>query len=80
MDISPWFGVAGPANLPPDVVAKIGAALDKAGDDPEFLKQLDTLGASPIRGSTVESFTADIGKEEAYWNKWAKEIGAPLQK
>jgi tripartite-type tricarboxylate transporter receptor subunit TctC len=79
LDISPWFGVAGPAKLPPDVVAKIGAALDKADDDPEFLKQLDTIDATSIHGSTAESFTADVGKEEAYWNKWAKEIGAPLQ-
>jgi tripartite-type tricarboxylate transporter receptor subunit TctC len=79
LDISPWFGVAGPANLPPDVVAKIGAALDRAEGDPEFLKQLDTIDATSIHGSTVESFTADVGKEEAYWNTWAKEIGAPLQ-
>jgi len=34
----------------------------------------------PIRGSTAESFTADIGKEQVYWDKWAKDIGAPLQK
>ena len=80
LDVSPWFGVAGPAKLPPEVVAKIGAALDKGADDPEFLKHLDTLGAVPIRGSTAESFTADIGKEQVYWDKWAKDISAPLQK
>jgi len=34
----------------------------------------------PIRGSTAESFTADIGKEQVYWDKWAKDISAPLQK
>ncbi|MBW5433691.1 tripartite tricarboxylate transporter substrate binding protein [Bradyrhizobium canariense] len=80
IDISPWFGVAGPPGLPADVVAKVGAALDKASSDPEFLKQLETIGATLITGSTVESFTSDVGKEEAYWNKWAKDIGAPLQK
>ncbi|MCK1510108.1 tripartite tricarboxylate transporter substrate binding protein [Bradyrhizobium sp. 18] len=80
IDISPWFGIAGPPGLPADVVAKIGAALDKASGDPEFLKQLETIGATPIAGSTVETFTADVGQEEAYWNKWAKDIGAPLQK
>ncbi|UPK34315.1 tripartite tricarboxylate transporter substrate binding protein [Bradyrhizobium sp. 186] len=80
LDISPWFGVAGPPNLPAAVVAKVGAALDKASSDPEFLKQLETIGATLITGSTVESFTAEVGQEEAYWNKWAKDIGAPLQK
>ncbi|MCK1401332.1 tripartite tricarboxylate transporter substrate binding protein (plasmid) [Bradyrhizobium sp. 4] len=80
LDISPWFGVAGPPNLPADVVAKVGAALDKASSDPEFLKQLETIGATLITGSTVSTFTAEVGQEEAYWNKWAKDIGAPLQK
>lgn len=80
LDISPWFAVAGPPNLPADVVAKVGAALDKASSDPEFLKQLETIGATLITGSTVASFTAEVGQEEAYWNKWAKDVGAPLQK
>jgi tripartite-type tricarboxylate transporter receptor subunit TctC len=78
LDVSPWFGIAGPAKLPPEVVAKVGAALDKIADDKEFLAQLDTLGAVPIQGSTAESVTRDIGQEVAFWNKWAKDVGAPL--
>ena len=46
----------------------------------EFLAQLDTLGAVPIHGSTAESVTRDIGQEVAFWNKWAKDVGAPLAK
>ena len=75
MDISPWFGVAGPANLPPDITAKIGAALDKGADDKEFLARLDTLGAVPIRGSTAESFSSDIKTELAGWTKLVQESG-----
>ena len=78
LDVSPWFGIAGPAKLPPEVVAKIGAALDKIADDKEFLKQLDALGAIPIHGSTADSVASDIGKEVIFWNKWAKDVGAPL--
>ncbi|WP_407185134.1 Bug family tripartite tricarboxylate transporter substrate binding protein [Bradyrhizobium centrosematis] len=78
LDVSPWFGIAGPAKLPPDVVAKIGAALDKTADDKEFLAQLETLGAFPIHGSTTESVTGDIGREVAFWNDWAKEMGSLL--
>ncbi|WP_027535089.1 tripartite tricarboxylate transporter substrate binding protein [Bradyrhizobium sp. WSM3983] len=78
LDVSPWFGIAGPAKLPPDVVEKIGAALDKAADDKEFLAQLETLGALPIHGSTAESVTTDIGQEVAFWNEWAKEMGGSL--
>jgi len=78
LDVSPWFGIAGPAKLPPEIVAKIGAALDKGADDKEFLAQLDTLGAVPIHGSTPESYSQDVGREIIFWNKWAKEVGGPL--
>jgi tripartite-type tricarboxylate transporter receptor subunit TctC len=78
LDVSPWFGIAGPAKLPPEIAAKIGAALDKAADNKEFLTQLDTLGAVQIRGSTSESYSQDVGREIEFWNKWAKEVGGSL--
>ena len=78
LDVSPWFGIAGPAKLPAEIVAKIGAALDKAADNKEFLTQLDTLGAVHVRGSTSESYSQDVGQEIAFWNKWAKDVGGPL--
>jgi tripartite-type tricarboxylate transporter receptor subunit TctC len=80
LDVSPWFGVAGPADLPPEIVAKIGEALDRGAKDPEFLKQMDTLGAVAVPGTTVASVSADIEREQAYWNNWAKENSASPQK
>ena len=78
LDISPWFGIAGPAKLPPEVVAKIGAALDKGADNKEFLTQLDTLGAVPVHGSTSETYARDVGQEITFWNKWAKDVAGSL--
>ena len=78
IDLSPWFGVAGPANLPPDVVAKLGDALDKVGESQEFRTHLDGLGALPVQRSSSESFTREVGQEIAFWNKWVKDIDAPL--
>lgn len=80
MDLAPWFGIAGPAGMPPEVVSKIGAALDKIRNDPEFAKQLETIGAMPVVGSTVESFTTDVGNEIVFWNNWAKTQDASLAK
>lgn len=80
MDLSPWFGVAGPAGLPADVVKKLGDALDKVATDPEFLKQLETLGAVPVKGSTAAGYTKEVGEEISFWNKWAKEQVAPIQR
>jgi tripartite-type tricarboxylate transporter receptor subunit TctC len=46
--ISSWNGVSGPANMPPEVVAKWEALLKDATSDPEFVKKLDGIGAFPI--------------------------------
>lgn len=78
MDLAPWFGVAGPAGLPQDVVKKVGDSLDKMVEEPEFLAHLERLGALPIKGSTPEGYTKEVGEEIAYWNKWAKEQATPL--
>jgi tripartite-type tricarboxylate transporter receptor subunit TctC len=78
LDISPWFGVVGPADLPADVAKTLGDALDKVTASPEFLTQLETIGAVPIRGSTAESFQKDVAREIVFWNKWAEEIKTPL--
>ena len=78
MDLSPWFGIAGPPGLPPEIVAKIGAALDKAADDKDYLLQFDILGAVPVRGSTPESYSAEVSREIIFWNQWAKQVDATL--
>lgn len=78
LDISPWFGIAGPANLPSDIVAKIGAALDKASDNKEFLAQLNSIGAIPVHGSAPDSYARDVGQEIIFWNKWAKDVSGQL--
>jgi len=78
MDISPWFGVAGPAGMPADVVKKIGAALDKIESNPEFMAQLDTLGAFSVKGTTVESYTKEVDSEIIFWNKWAKDNASQI--
>ncbi|RZI38407.1 tripartite tricarboxylate transporter substrate binding protein, partial [Herbaspirillum sp. HC18] len=74
MDPSPWFGIAGPAGLPPEVVKKVGDALDAMIQNKEFIIQLETMGASPIPGSTADKFTKEVGEEVVFWNKWAQDI------
>ncbi len=42
-----WQMVLGPANMPPEVVAQVEAALKAASEDPEFLDKLVKAGVSP---------------------------------
>ena len=80
LELSPWFGVAGPAGMPPDVARKIGEALDRVSTSPEFLKQLAGIGAVPIAGSTQAGFTADVAREVPFWGTWAVDVKASLPK
>lgn len=73
MDISAWFGIAGPAGLPSDVVAKLSKALDAVSNSPDFAKEILFIGASPIKDSDPQRFTADVKREIANWTEWAKE-------
>jgi tripartite-type tricarboxylate transporter receptor subunit TctC len=63
-----WFGLIGPANLPPDVVKKIYEAVLQTLKDPDMLKKLDENGALPI-GNSPQEFKAQIGREVAKWKR-----------
>ena len=78
IDLSPWFGIAAPAGTPGPVVQKIAAALDKVVTNPEFLAQLETLGAVPVKVSTPDQYTKQVAKEIVFWNDWAKTLMTPL--
>ncbi|VTU21769.1 Argininosuccinate lyase [Variovorax sp. PBL-H6] len=78
MDLSPWFGIAAPAGTPSAVTRKIAAALDKVVASPEFLAQLETLGAVPIKDSSPETYTRQVAREIDFWNDWAKTLKTPL--
>lgn len=54
-----WFGVVAPAGTPPEVVAKLNTALHKAMKHPEFIKQMEASGATPIPG-TPAAFAQQI--------------------
>ncbi len=63
-----WFGLVGPANMPPDVVKKIYEAVLQTLKDPDTLKKLDDNGAVPIGNSPAE-FKAQIQREGAKWKR-----------
>jgi tripartite-type tricarboxylate transporter receptor subunit TctC len=69
---SAWFGLLGPANLPPAVLARLSDAAVTATRQQEFHERLAAEDAQPV-GSTPDEFRRflhdDIGK-------WAKVIAA----
>lgn len=70
-----WQGIAGPANLPADIVTQLNAAFAKAMAFPEVHQRLLDGGLEPITG-TPEDFAAFIRSEIDKWAKVAKDVGA----
>nr|WP_251010986.1 tripartite tricarboxylate transporter substrate binding protein [Variovorax paradoxus] len=72
-----WFGVAGPAGLPKDVVAKLNGAFNKALQDPEVKRKLASQGADTL-GGTPEQFAKLIHEDIGRWGQIVKESGAKV--
>lgn len=72
-----WFGVAGPAAMPKDVVVKLNAAFNKALQDADVRKKLEGQGAD-VLGGTPEQFGKLISDDIVRWGKVVKDSGAKL--
>lgn len=73
VDVSPWFGVVGPAGLPPAVTSRLLQACNRIARSTEFRDQLETVGASPILESDPQSFRREVEQEIVFWTAWARE-------
>lgn len=76
-DAVTWFGIAGPAKLPADVVARLNTEINKALKAPDLLKKLSDQGAD-VEGSTPEQFGKLIRDDMVRWGKVVKESGAKV--
>lgn len=72
---SAWFGLFGPAKLPPEVMKRVGDAARQAVNAPEVRKRIEFEGATPV-GNTPEEFARFVHEEIARWAKVVKYSGA----
>jgi tripartite-type tricarboxylate transporter receptor subunit TctC len=69
-EVSNWIGLFGPAGMPPVIVARLNAEVQKIMRSPEIQKRLETEGAKFIP-MTPDQFAAF---QKAEITKWAKTI------
>jgi tripartite-type tricarboxylate transporter receptor subunit TctC len=72
-----WFGVVAPAGTPPEIVARLNAALAKAAVTPSFRDRLTEQGYD-VLSSTPEQMASSIRGEIAKWGKIVKASGAKV--
>ena len=71
-EASVWYGVVGPAGMPPPVVARLHAEVQKALGAPEVRERLTGAGGEVLPGA-VERFTGLLASERARYDKLIRE-------
>lgn len=68
LEISSWYGIWGPKDLPKPIVDRVNAVLSEAMREPAMVERLTTLGFEPVVG-TPEEFArfiaADVARNSA---------------
>lgn len=75
---APWVGMLAPAGTPKAIVDQLNAALKKALAQPEIIKRMKDLGATPI-GDSPDEFRAFLVKDSERWARVIKASGITAQ-
>lgn len=76
-DVSSWFAIMGPANLPRPITDRLNGAIVAALATDEIKQAMFRLGAEPV-GSTPEALADHIEAELARWAPVVKASGAQI--
>jgi tripartite-type tricarboxylate transporter receptor subunit TctC len=73
-DLSNWYGLVAPAGTPPEIIAKLNAALRKVMVRPDVRKPLENAGMEAI-STTPEQFAQHIAHEGQKWGALIAKAG-----
>jgi len=79
MNAFSWTVLFGPAGLPKDAVAVLGAAVAKALADETVTGRMREIGAEPVPGTTPETAAAFVKAEYERWGPLVKLSGAKVE-
>lgn len=77
-DVTAWYGVWAPAGTPKPIVQKISAAIAQLTHDPDALRIMKSLGATP-KTSTPDEFRTYVDAEMVRWRKVTSKMHITLQ-
>ena len=73
LNFGPWWGIAGPANLPPNIVAKSNAAIRSAISRPATQKSFEDQAIVSTAGSPEELATF-LKQDDQHWRRAIKSV------
>jgi tripartite-type tricarboxylate transporter receptor subunit TctC len=79
VEISAWYGLMAPANLPPAVLARLNTELNAVLQMPDVQKRIRELGAEPVPPAPPAQFRQFIDAELTKYGKVIKTAGIALE-
>jgi len=73
-----WWGLFGPARIPPDILHSLNQAVQAALRDPEVRASFDRHGLQPT-GNTPEEFARIVRDDVARFRRLAQEVGIRVE-
>jgi tripartite-type tricarboxylate transporter receptor subunit TctC len=77
LDVHSWWGLAGPAGMPNEVVGRLNKELRAVLADPQLLELFAKMNVTPTPG-TPQAFAAYIAQEAQRWKRFVAESGVNL--
>jgi len=75
-----WYGVLGPAGMPPALVSEINAAFNQVLRDPDVVKKLTSEGVQPAApNATPQAATKFLADDVARWARIARTANVIVQ-
>jgi tripartite-type tricarboxylate transporter receptor subunit TctC len=76
-NVSSWFGMFGPANLPPHVMEKLSSAIKQTAADPRFVAAMAPQGMRVVGGTPAE-LRAAMQSDSEKWSGVIKRAGIKI--
>ncbi len=73
-EVNGWYGVAGPAGMPPALVERLNQDIQRVLKLPDVRERMSTEGASPA-GGTPQQFAALVRSEVDKWRRIIQQAG-----
>ncbi|WP_051953747.1 Bug family tripartite tricarboxylate transporter substrate binding protein [Xenophilus azovorans] len=73
-EFEPWFGILGPAGMPPAIVQRLNAEINMVMKEPEVTEAMRVQYLTPIPGS-ADDMRELVRKDLVYWGNAAKVAG-----
>ena len=77
-EVSVWYGVSGPKGIPPEIVAKLNAAVNAVLAKPELKQRFHQLGGE-VMPMSADAFGKLVADETAKWAKVVKFAGIKVE-